>query len=537
MSALRNWQASSPSASGGIPENFRHNIHLCAEYFVIHVESSKKPARKMAFLSVENGFPLVYHRVAHFHFSYTLPGPPGQPDRRKEDAPLETKLLAQFVAETPFEALDGKTLGLAKMCILDFCGAALAGSREESSRLLREVLLAGAGPGEAVLLDGSFRTLDPDTAAALNGGFGHAQDFDDLHNSSIVHPGVIVIPAALALGQQLRLSGRQVLLAVVLGYDVAARIGEAVNPEAYHYWHTTAVAAPFASAAVASKLFGLDAAATASAFGSAGTQAGGLWAFLAQGAMSKSLHVANGNLCGIRSARLAKAGFTGSDEIIESPRGFARALSPSPHLELVTRDLGNPFKIRTNSFKPYACCRHTHSACYGVRTMAERYGIRPGEVEAIDDYTYSTALNLTDNPDPANSYAAKFSLQYCIAASLLFPNLQEGAFSREKLEDPEVRALMGRVRVHLSPEIEADHEADANRWSHLLRCRMKDGRVFEDRFDYPFGDFNNPFSWEDAEGKFLQLAAPAAGTDRAEALARRIGKLEEMEDLRELFAF
>src|SRR5699024_3049448 len=125
---------------------------------------------------------------------------------------------------------------------------------------------------------------------------------DDLHNSSIVHPGVITIPTALALGQQLHLGGPQVLLAVVLGYDVAARIGEAINPEAYHYWHTTAVAAPFASAAVASKLFGLDAAATASAFGSAGTQAGGLWAFLAQGAMSKSLHVANGNLCGIRSA-------------------------------------------------------------------------------------------------------------------------------------------------------------------------------------------------------------------------------------------
>ena len=450
---------------------------------------------------------------------------------------METKELSKFVAETTYEALDPKTIGLAKMCVLDFMGAALAGSREESSRLLREVVLSDTGEGEAVVLDGSFRRVSPAAAAAVNGAFGHAQDFDDLHNSSIVHPGVITIPTALALGQQLHLGGTQVLLAVVLGYDVAARIGETINPEAYHFWHTTAVAGPFSSAAVAAKLLGLDGEQTAQALGSAGTQAGGLWAFLAQGAMSKSLHAANANLCGIRSARLAQAGFTGSTEIIESPRGFAHALSPNPHLEAITAGLGKPFKIQSNSFKPYACCRHTHSACYGVYAMGQKYGIRPEEVERIEDDTYSAALNLTDNPHPANPYAAKFSLQYCIAAALLFPSLHESAFSWDKLEDPRVQELMGKVQVHLSEEIEADHAADSNRWGHRLRFIMKDGRVLEERFDYPFGDFNNPFSWEDTERKYLLLAEPVLGPERAKTLALRVRSLESITDLNQLFLF
>lgn len=448
---------------------------------------------------------------------------------------METKTLANFIADTAYGDLMPETVDLAKMCILDFCGVALAGAQESSSKILRDYFLTETGADCATLLDGSFHCGGAAATAALNGAFGHAQDFDDLHNSSIVHPGVITIPTALALGQKYHSSGAAVILSVVLGYDVAARIGEIINPSAYQYWHTTAVAGPFSSAAVAAKLLGLNGEQTASALGSAGTQAGGLWAFLEDGAMSKPLHVANANVCGIRSAELAARGFTGATAILESPRGFAHALSRAPHLEAATSELGNPFKIHTNSLKPYACCRHTHSACYGIYVMKKDYGITAEDIEAIYDDTYSDALKLTDNPDPANPYAAKFSLQYCIAAALQFPNLHEDAFSWSGLKDPRIRELMKRTKVGPSDDIEAAHRADASQWGHRIRLVLKDGRVCERLFTYPFGDFHNPFTWEDTKRKYTLLAEPVIGPRKTEELYRRICGLEKMPDVEPLF--
>lgn len=421
------------------------------------------------------------------------------------------------------------------MCILDFTGVALAGSQEPSSIILRDTLLRQAVTGKAVLLDGSFRRVNKSLAAAINAACAHAQEFDDLHNSSIVHPGVITIPTALALGQEYGIGGDSVLLAIVLGYDVAARIGETINPSAYHFWHTTAVAGPFSSAAVAAKLWNLGPEQTANALGSAGTQAGGLWAFLSEGAMSKLLHVANANLCGIRSAELARNGFTGATEILESPRGFAYALSEAPQLTCLTENLGRPFKIDSNSFKPYACCRHTHSACYGVYSLREKYGISPEDVERIEDNTYATAFHLTNNPHPANPYAAKFSLQYCIAAAFLFPHLHESAFTWDKLEDPRVQTMMGRVEIRLSNEVEALYQKDSNQWGHRLRITRKDGAVIEEFFNYPFGDFQNPFTWEDARQKYMLLSEPILGRKRAERIYERIRAFEQLPDLSNLF--
>lgn len=448
---------------------------------------------------------------------------------------METKILSNFLFETNYQNLNVDTVELAKMCILDFTGVALAGSRERASIILRNTLMNSASAGGAVLLDGSFRRTNASTAAAVNAASAHSQDFDDLHNSSIVHPGVITIPTALALGQEYGLRGDSVLLAIVLGYDVAARVGETINPSAYRFWHTTAVAGPFSSAAVAAKLWALTPEQTAHALGSAGTQAGGLWAFLSEGAMSKLLHVANANLCGIRAAELTRNGFTGSTEILESPQGFARALSAEPHLSCLTDRLGDPFKITSNSFKPYACCRHTHSACYGIYALREKYQIAPEDVERIKDDTYSTAIHLTNNPHPANPYAAKFSLQYCIAAALLYPSLHEAAFAWDKLESPQVQDLMQRVEICLSQEVDAIYQKDSNQWGHRLRITLKNGKVIEEFFNYPFGDFQNPFTWEDARQKYMLLAEPVLGKEHAGRIYGRIRTFDQLTNLQGLF--
>ncbi len=449
---------------------------------------------------------------------------------------METERLAAFVCGTRWEDLDENTVNNAKMAVLDAIGAGFAGAQEESARKLREVFLRHRGAGDTCTLwDGSFGKCGMPSAAAVNAAAVHAQDFDDLHNASIVHPGAITIPVAIAMAEERALSGRDALLAVILGYDVAARLGEAINPAAYYFWHTTSVVGSFSSAAVAGRIMGLDKQQMQDAFGSAGTQSAGLWAFNSSGANSKLLHVANAVTCGIRSAELAEAGFTGARDIIENRKGFVRALSPEPHLEKITERLGSYFEINGNSFKAYACCRHTHSAIYGISRIKKEHDINPANIEKIEDYTYRTAINTADNAAPANPYAAKFSIQYCICAALLKDEISLNTFSEENLADPKIRALMDRTEVIFSQEIEDRYLADSNRWGHRLVITMKDGTVIEGFTEYPFGDFNNPFSWTDAWNKYMMLAEPVIGRERAERLYRKVLRLEEMEDLRTLF--
>ncbi len=448
---------------------------------------------------------------------------------------METKALAQFVFDTKWEDLDEKTIDNAKMAVLDAFGAAIAGSEEAASKKLAAVFERHSLPGKSRLWKKGEESWDYMNAAAINAAFVHAQDFDDLHNASIVHPGAITIPAAMAIGEEQGASGKEVLLAIVLGYDAAARLGEAINPAAYYYWHTTGVVGSFSSAAAAGKLLGLGTEQLQDAFGSAGTQSSGLWAFNSSGANSKLLHVANATVCGIRSAELAKEGFTGAKDIIENKKGFVHALSAEPHLDRVTDKLGSYFEINGNSFKAYACCRHTHSAIYAVEQIKKKHDIDPAQIESIEDYTYRTAINTADNGTPANPYAAKFSIQYCICAAMLYGEKGLRVFSEESLADTATRALMDRTQVFFSQEIEDRYLKDSNRWGHRLVITMKDGRVIEEYTDYPFGDFNNPFSWEDAKNKYMMLAEPVIGAENAERLYEKILRMEELEDINRLY--
>ena len=453
---------------------------------------------------------------------------------------VETAALANFIYSTHYNDLDTNTVNMAKMCILDWIGTALSGSQEHSSSILSSTLLqkdylTTSSNCKSTILDKSLGCAPPLLAAAVNAAYSHSQDFDDLHNSSTVHPAVITIPTALALGQHLNLSGKEIITAIVIGYDVATRIGEAINPSAYYFWHTTSVVGPLSSAAVASKIFNLSPLQIANALGSAGTQAGGLWAFLAEGAMSKLLHVANANICGIRSAELARNGFTASSNILENPRGFINALSPQPHLDRILLDLGRNFKINSTSFKPYACCRHTHSACFGVYSMKAKYQFDINKIAKIEDFTYRTAMTIANNSHPNNPYAAKFSLQYCIAAALLFSNLNEQAFCQENLENAQIEKLMKKIHVIFSEDIEENYQIDTNRWGHKLRFTMTDGLIYEELFDYPFGDFKNPFTWSDVNNKFQSLSSSIIGEKRTNALISRISAFDQLKSTKNLF--
>lgn len=446
-----------------------------------------------------------------------------------------TQELADYIYSMDFSSFNPHVVNITKMCIQDFIGVAIAGATKPEAAIWKRYYALKPTAPQATLLCRGFKKTAVEEAAALNAVFGHVMDLDDVHNASITHLAAITIPSALALAEQLNKSGKDLIEAVAAGYEAGARIGEAITPSAYHYWHTTSVVGAFAAAAASAKLLGLSPDEIVNALGSAGTQAGGLWEFLAAGAMSKVLHVANANLCGLRSAELARLGFTGASSILEGERGFIRALAPQYELECLIRGYHQGFKIEENSFKPYACCRHTHSANYCIEKILAAHDLNPEEIESITDETYQTAVQTADNPAPKNPYTAKFSLQFCIAAAIVLNDLSDRAFTDENIKDPRIRRIMDKIRIVISPELDEEFRLNPDQWSHRLTIITTTGHIISEQVDFPIGDFKNPFNQEMADNKFCQLTETALGTTAAATLMDHIHNLEHIESIHEIF--
>src|ERR1700742_3871654 len=238
-----------------------------------------------------------------------------------------SKTLADFLARTTWSDLPRSAIVDTQRSILDWLGSAMAGSIEPPARMAQHVVSGLGACDEATVFSGHRASAA--AAALANGVASHILELDDIHKGSTVHAAAPVIPAALAVAERENADGRAFMLAVALGYEAALRIGEAVNPSHYEFWHPTGTAATFGAAAAAGSLLDLDAAQMVDALGSAGTQAAGLWEFNADGSMSKHLHAGKAAFNGILAADLARHGFTGASRILEGDRGFFRATSES----------------------------------------------------------------------------------------------------------------------------------------------------------------------------------------------------------------
>lgn len=444
--------------------------------------------------------------------------------------------LAEFCTELKYKDFSIDDIEMAKRCIEDFIGVAISGCKKEASLIWLDLMKSLSGAGEASLWIPGYPKINYLYAACANGAIGHTLDMDDLHNASIVHLGAVTVPAAIAVGQKMNKSGRDIISAVIAGYDAGARIGEAINPSSYWFWHTTGLAGNFSAAVTAGKLLDLDAEKMNHCLGTAGSQAAGLWEFMNDGAMSKTLHAGKACMNGIISAELASRGFTGAARILEGDKGFIKAVAQEYDIIAITKNFGKPYKIMENSFKPYACCRHTHSANYAVQELIKEVGLRAEMVDKIIDRTYSTAVGLTDNPEPKTLYGHKFSLQYCIAACLVYGNVLDDVFTEEKRNNPLVQDTMRKVTVVLDPGIDAEYKANPEKWIHVLEVITRDGTVFKKRIEYPIGDQANPFGWKMMDEKFLNVTRDHLTEKEAGRLLDKIHNLEKLDNINSLFA-
>lgn len=451
-----------------------------------------------------------------------------------EERPMYSAQLAKRLVEISYQDLPSEVVEITKRCVEDFVGVALAGEQADSSMIWRQYYQTRPRSGRATLLQPGFPQTNYHDAAAYNAAAGHALDYDDVHNSSIVHLGAVTIPVALAMGQQLELPGTRLIEAIVAGYEAGARVGETLNPESYYYWHATGVAGVFAAAATAARLLNLNEQQMLHCLGSAGTQVSGLWEFLEDGAMSKTLHVVHACRAGIMAAEISRLGFTGASRIMEGDKGVARAIATPDKLRLLTEE--GPYKITENSFKPYACCRHAHSPIYAALTLADRHQIKAEEVASVTVRSYSTAIGLIDTPSPTSPYAAKFSIQYCLAAALLYGKLTDKQFSESCIRDHQIQSLMKTVSICQDDEIEAQFLADPTKWMCAVTIATRGGREYTRSEEYPFGDPQNAFTWEDTDAKFLELASEMLGRDKAGQMAAVIRRLETLPSADALFA-
>lgn len=430
----------------------------------------------------------------------------------------ESRILAETLAGTRYADLPASIVEHARRAILDWLGSCVAGGFEPPAQMARRVAGRLGTSSEARIL--SQGRASAAAAALANGVASHILEFDDVHKGSTLHAGAPVIPAALAIAEREHRSGAEFLTAVVVGYEAALRVGEAVNPSHYRYFHPTGTAATFGATAAAGYLLKLDARQMLDALGTAGTQAAGLWEFNSDGAMSKHLHPGKAAFNGILAADLAQEGFTGATRILEGDRGFFRAMSETFDPTRITDGLGEHWKIAENCFKMHSCCAHTHTAIDVGQAISP---ITSAQIESVHIRTYGPGYEIVRNSDPATPYQAKFSLAYCAAAALTEGRAGLAQFSPVRFAD-----MLRRIQIEVDSELTAMYP---ERWPVRMEIRLHDGSVLTGGSDYPRGNPENPAATAELEDKFRNLVQPLLGAGVAGRLIEQVHSLEQETDM------
>lgn len=447
--------------------------------------------------------------------------------------PTISEQIAAFIFDTDYEAVSADALTMAKLCVLDWLGSVYAGKGSRPAVAILLVAKSLGGNPEATLLPDDSQS-SAFMAALVNAAASHVVEMDDLHKGSILHPAAPVIPVALAMAEREGASGRELLTAIVVGYEVAIRVGEAMGPSHYQFWHTTGTCGTFGAAAAAGKILGLSKPELAMALGCAGTQAAGLWEFLVDGAMSKQLHPAKAAADGLLAALLAEQGFTAASRIFEGEKGFCRAMAKESDLGRLTQGLGTtPLRILSTSFKAHAACYHIHSAIDAVLEIRRKHSIKATDVEKVQIALYPAALDLLEKVEPQDPYAAKFNIPFCVATALVYGQVAISAFTADRLQDPKIQGVVERITLVRDPEL---GKVYPERWPAVAEITTRAGQTHVARIDFPRGDPKNPMTQDELVAKFHNLATPALDQEHRKKTVEAILQLETVENLASFFA-
>ena len=395
---------------------------------------------------------------------------------------------------------------VARRQLLDVAGLCVAA---RDTDYVRALMAAEDRPGACTLV-GHRRTSARAEAALINGTAAHGEDFDDTFEGTPVHTGSVVLPAVLAACEAEKLPGARALAGIAAGVELMCRMA-LVAPTAIHRagFHPTAVIGTLGATLGVGTALGLDARTLASALGIAGSLAGGIIEYLAEGAWTKRLHAGWAAQSGMRAAAMARAGFLGPRTVLEGRHGFFHAFTNgdvTPELGHLTDGLGSRWLMRELAFKPYPC--GTMAQPFIDCALATRdAGIDPGEIVSVECEVGEGTVHrlwepLAEKHRPASPYAAKFSVPFCIAVALVDGAAGLGQFTEARIRDDRVLALAARIGYRIDP-----HDEYPANYSGHLRARLADGSEREFRQPHLRGGKREPLSDAQIAAKYRDNTA------------------------------
>jgi 2-methylcitrate dehydratase PrpD len=436
-----------------------------------------------------------------------------------------TRQLAEFALSTRTDPGSGPRRA-ARRTVLNTIGVAAGGAPSDATRLAFHALRDPGLPAEASVI-GHRERCDALTAALVNGVSAHVEDFDDTHMATIIHPGASVVSAAVAAAELQGTGGASLVDAVVVGVEIALRVGLAVYPEAFDTgWHMSGVGGPVGAAAAGGRVLGLDETELSAALVIAAAQAAGTQEAL--GTMTKPLHLGSAASNGLEAALLARAGLTAPSEGLDGPDGMIRVFAPSSaRPEAVLEGLGSVWEIEKNSFKPYACGVVSHAAIdAGVKL--KRSGCDWRRITHVRARTNPVVLDVMGVREPTEELQAKFSAYHCVAVALSHGGGAPAQFRDAVVRDAEIVALRGRVEIVL--------DADCAIEESEVTVTLDDGTSRTAHVRHALGTPLAPLSDDDLTEKVRLTAGEHLGTDGADALIDALLGVETVESVGELLS-
>jgi 2-methylcitrate dehydratase PrpD len=442
-----------------------------------------------------------------------------------------TARIAEFVVKTSLDDCPATAVPFVRRAALDTLGVMLAGAGEPAARIVRGAIRAEGGLPLCTVIGTTMRTA-PTWAALANGVAAHAHDFDDTNFALMGHPSAPLLAATLAGAESEMADGRALVLAYVIGFEVATTLGTALNPAHYtRGWHATSTLGTLGCAAAATRILDLDVDRTRHALGIAASLASGLKENF--GSMTKPYHAGHAARNGVWAALLAREGFTASDTALDGRQGFSSAFGGSGVLDGALDGLGRVWHVETSrvAVKPYPSCAATHSAIDALLDLREAHRLAPDDVVGIEVGVHPVTPDVLRYPSPATALERKFSMPFCAASAIAVGRVDLASFEDGEVRNPAVRRLIPRVTMVVDDTVP---DSLAERVWTRVTVRLGDGRVLTVPARGARGHPDQPLTDQAMLDKFLACATVVLPRDEAAAVADQIDHLDELPDVRAL---
>jgi 2-methylcitrate dehydratase PrpD len=448
--------------------------------------------------------------------------------------PDATRDLARFAVETRPGEIPAEVIERIKLSVIDGLGVCLHGTTLPWTRMVYEVVQDEGGNSVASLW-GTGRQTSLTNAVLFNSAAGHAFEMDDIHKESILHPNSLAVPVALALAEaHPMLSGRDIVTALALGYEVGLRIGNAATTSLFlNGFHPQGTSGAFVAAVTAGRLLGLDALQMQQALGIAGSMGAGLMA-AQEGAMVKRLHAGRAAQSGLLAALLARRGFTGISDIVEAGYGgFLSSFSRTPNVGRLMQGLGDDWEAGKVGFKMYPNVTSIHAALDALRSILREEHVTAAQVKEIQvGCGHMTFVHTAWDYRPIGVTAAQMNMYYGLSVMMLKGNVSAADYSGDSIADPRIIAFMPRIKIAVDPELES--RGPAYRHAARVAVLTTDGRIFRREVLHRRGSPENSVTRQDVEAKFDANVSQLLGADAANRLKSLTAQLEVLASAKEL---